>query len=140
MESQCFCNPPKVIYKMRETIPRLQHICACRDCCERGEVCAWASEHPSKMPTRMGPCHIVLMGNSVKEIVGLENVKIMKLRDNSIAACHVATCCKATIAVRHPEPGPHSFPAPADCCNIVCDDETIARDSCTHRVFVGDFD
>ena len=75
---------------MRETIPRYQHICCCRDCCERNEVAAWASAHDSKMPTRMGPCHIVLIGNSVKEIVGIENVKIMKLRETSIAPLHVA--------------------------------------------------
>ena len=61
----------------------------------------------------------------MKEIVGIENVRIYKIRDNSIAAMHVADCCKAVMACRHPEPGPNAIPIAAEGCRIVCDDEEI---------------
>ena len=53
---------------------------------------------------------------------------------------HVATCCKAVVACRHPEPGPNAFPMDADGCRIVCDGEEINPKTCSHLVFGGDFD
>ena len=92
------------------------------------------------MQTETGPVHICLMGNAVKEAVGLENVKIYKMRDNSIAPLHVAECCMGTMAVRHPEPGPHAFPCPVGGNKIVCDDEEISIENTAARVFLCDAD
>ena len=82
------------------------------------------------------------MGNAVKEVVGEDKLKIYKLRQNSVAKMHVASCCGALIAVDHPEPGPHAIPIPANANRIVCDDETIGKGHPTTvaRVFTCDWD
>ena len=92
------------------------------------------------MQTASGPAHIVMLGNAVKEVVGEENVKIYKMRDNSIAPLHVATCCMGTMCVRHPEPGPNAFPCPAQCNKIICDDEEVKVENTVARVFTCDAD
>ena len=90
------------------------------------------------MPTEQGPCHIVLLGNSVKELVGREHLKIYKLRSNSTATMHVATCCWAIMAVNDPEVGPHAFPSPTDFNQIICGHD-IARVLAEARIFTAEF-
>ena len=72
-EIQCTCDPPEVIYRIRETIPRLQYVDCSREMCEMGEYVAWAGG-PSRMETVQGPCHHLLVGNSIEEVVNMENI------------------------------------------------------------------
>ena len=39
MEISCHCG--QVVYKTRESVPRMHYECACRDCAERGEWLAF---------------------------------------------------------------------------------------------------
>ena len=137
LQFECWCG--KVCYTMRETVPRLQLYCCCRDCAENAECSAYLGNTQMNMETIQGPCTTVIVANSVREVRGIENIRIYKRRADCADQLHIATCCKAMIGVNHPGPGPHCVPMQGGACNVKCDGAVIGKEACTHRTFTDDW-
>lgn len=93
-----------------------------------------------KMETYQGPVNEVLCANSIKEVKGIENIKIFKTKETARGKLHIAQCCKAMIAVNHPGPGPHCVPFQGGACNVKCDGAVIGVEACDYRIFEADWD
>ena len=90
------------------------------------------------METYQGPVQIMLVANSFKQVVGIENVKLYKMRHNSIATVAIATCCKAALTNHHPKTG-HGIPVHPEQCVVSCSTTGVARADCPVRLFSDDW-
>ena len=91
------------------------------------------------METYQGPVHICIVGNAIKEVVGLENLQLYKIRHNSVDILAIASCCKAALFNHHPETDAHSFSFHPEQCNVVCSTQSITRADCDVRLFTNDW-
>ena len=80
------------------------------------------------------------VGNSIKEVVGIENIKVFKMRPDSKSTVHVATCCMTMLALDHPNLLPNCFDINCEPVNIVCRDAKMDGSECMARCFGADWD
>ena len=82
------------------------------------------------MLTPQGPCHMMAVGNSFKEVIGLEHIKVFKMRRNSKSTVLVAMCCMTMMALNHPNLLPNCFDVNVEHPNIVCNDAVMDGSEC----------
>ena len=92
------------------------------------------------MLTPQGPAHMMAVGNSLKEVVGLEHIKVWKMRRDSKSTVLVAMCCMTMLALNHPNLLPNCFDVNCEHVNIVCNDAKMDGSECQATCFTGDWD
>ena len=83
---------------------------------------------------------MMAVGNSIKKVVGLENIKIHRMRQDSISSVHVATCCGASLALDHPNLLPNCFDVNVELANVQCKDVKMDGSECQAVCFADDWD
>ena len=73
----CKCGQTKI--KISEAGPRMTYECCCIDCCQRLDWCE-AKEAPFTHPRTIGGAWHGVFGNSIVDVTGQENMKVLIIR------------------------------------------------------------
>lgn len=111
-----------------EAHPRLLLECCCRDCDIRIE---WVIANGSKgnMITPKGPTLNAISVNRFTQIKGKENLKLYKMKEDSIHCMFICDKCKDCVAIQHGFLSPNIFVAPADVSTIKATKPIIHEDA-----------
>ena len=73
---------------------------------------------------------MMAVGNSFREIVGTENLKVFKMRADSKSSVLCSTCCNSMMALNHPNLLPNCFDVNCEFVDIECADAKVDGSEC----------
>eukprot|EP00747_Dinoflagellata_sp_TGD_P083085 gnl/TRDRNA2_/TRDRNA2_161961_c1_seq3.p1 gnl/TRDRNA2_/TRDRNA2_161961_c1~~gnl/TRDRNA2_/TRDRNA2_161961_c1_seq3.p1 ORF type:complete len:321 (+),score=30.25 gnl/TRDRNA2_/TRDRNA2_161961_c1_seq3:191-1153(+) len=111
----CACGKTRLSLATRA--PRMRLECCCADCRQALE---WAA-------SKGGPSAPVVpqwnyFANDIRDVQGLENLKLCQLRHGAYATRAVAKCCYSTLLVDHPAYQENVFAVPGDVCQLLAEE------------------
>ena len=83
---------------------------------------------------------MMAVGNSFREIVGIENLKVFKMRADSKSSVLCAMCCMSMMALNHPNLLPNCFDVNCEFVDIECSDAKMDGSECQATCFTADWD